>query len=533
MASRVRTAARACALGLALAACGSIGRSGEPGPGDAATPAGPVHVDDSGRRYVVRTIARADATPSAAGKVRTRNGIELELAGEDAASWHYKLYLPDERVRRSAGPAAAPAPSPPAPAIRESDALRFELVGAGLPRQGQWREGFDLADVDGDGNVDVVHGPARKGRPVPHVWRGDGRGGFAEWSDVRFPALAYDYGDARAADFDGDGRVDLALGVHLRGLLVLLGDGRGAFRAAGAGLGWADAGAPFSSRALRAADLDGDGRVDLAALGEGPRLAPGARSDGARSVVAGAQGVALFRGLGDGAFERRAAGADAHGIFGTSLALADVDGDGRLDVATGSSQLGRQDLVQLARGAGAFEPIAVGGVRPRSYVRAVAAADLDRDGRADLALAYVSIATGTWWSGVDVLLSAGSPGIAAPGARRVELAAREGRLDFRSLAAGDLDADGALDLAALDAAGAIAVFRGDGRGNFTVERETPAPFPGGPCRGSHLAIEDLDRDGLDDLVASFGQEPAPDGAAACPGQGGLAAWRSVGHAPGR
>jgi hypothetical protein len=252
-------------LGLALVACTS-----EPAQRAAPEPVEPIHVDASGQRYVVRTIDKAQATPFGAGKVRTRNGIDLELAGEDAASWHYKVYLPQERAPKPRAPAPAPPDPPRAADLAASDALQFEPIGAGLPRAGQWREGFDLADLDGDGNLDLVHGPARKGRRVPHVFRGDGRGAFAEWSEARFPSLAYDYGDARAADFDGDGRLDLALAVHLSGLQLLLGDGRGGFRAAGAGLDWSGAGAGFSSRAIRAADLDGDGRVDLAPLGEFP-----------------------------------------------------------------------------------------------------------------------------------------------------------------------------------------------------------------------------------------------------------------------
>jgi hypothetical protein len=527
----VRRLLGAGVLFFALAGCAG-GSAPAPSAPARIAPAERVHVDDAGRRYVVRTIPKADAIASGAGRVRTRNGIELELAGADETAWRYKLYLPDERAAAPPAPRAEPVAPPAPPALEATHTLRFEPIGAGLPKQGQWREGFDVADVDGDGHLDLVHGPARKGRPVPHVFRGDGRGGFAAWSAARFPDLAYDYGDARAADFDGDGRVDLALGVHLRGLLVLLGDGRGGFTAAGAGLdGFANE-AAFSSRAIRAADLDGDGHADLAALGEGPRLGASVRADGARAVLPGAQGVAVWHGRGDGAFERRAAGAVLRGIYATSLALADFDGDGRLDVATGSSQLGRQDLVQVAGEDGALQPVAIAAVRPSSYVRAVAAADFDRDGRADLALAYVSFASGAWWSGLDVLLSSAPPRPGAPADwRRVELAAREGRLDFRALAAGDLDADGAADLAAVDAGGVLAVFRGDGRGNFTVEREPPEPFPGA-CRGAHLTIADLDADGLGDLVASFGQEPNA-ASSACPSGGGLAAWRSVRHLPAR
>jgi hypothetical protein len=514
-----RGRAALAALVLAFASCA---RAPEPEPARQPVVAVPetVYRDAAGRHYVVRSIERSAATPVGEGKVRTRHGIDLELERADDASWFYKYYLPDARPV-PVTPVPMPEP-PPAAEIETRATLRLEPAGAGLPQAGQWREGFDVADVDGDGRPDIVHGPARKGRRAPSVWLGDGRGGFAPWSAARYPALPYDYGDARAGDFDGDGRADLAFAVHLHGLLLLLGGGRGVFRAAGAGLDWADASAPFSSRAIRAVDLDRDGSLDLVALGEGPRL-EGRGPSGPRNVLPGAEGVAVYGGRGDGTFARRAAASTAAAVFGTSLATADFDGDGRLDLATGSSQLGRSDLVQLARADGSFAPLAIATVRPRSYVRAVAAADFDSDGRADLALSYVSIATGSWWSGVDVLFAGD-----APEWRRTALAARPDRNDFRSLAAGDLDGDGASDLVAVDAMGALAVFRGDGRGGFTAERELPPPFAGG-CRGAHVAIADLDRDGRGDVIASFGQELPPGDPERCPSQGGLAAWRSVRH----
>src|SRR5262245_42878837 len=89
----------------------------------------------------------------------------------------------------------------------ETAALRslvFEPFGRGLPTRGQWRNGFAVADMNGDGHPDIVHGPPRKVRGGPVVFLGDGRGGWTVWKDARFPAAPYDYGTAAVADFNGD-----------------------------------------------------------------------------------------------------------------------------------------------------------------------------------------------------------------------------------------------------------------------------------------------------------------------------------------
>src|SRR5207248_475804 len=82
--------------------------------------------------------------------------------------------------------------------------------------------------------------------------------------------------------------------------------------------------------------------------------------------------------------------------------------------------------------------------RPSAYVRAVASADFDGDGRDDLAVGYMSYELETWRSGVDVLLS--RPGGVQE--RRV-LFASEDKVGIFALAAGDVDGDRARDLVAL------------------------------------------------------------------------------------
>jgi hypothetical protein len=406
--------------------------------------------------------------------------------------------------------------------VRDSDRLRLVPFGTGLPAAGEWRSGLAVGDMNGDGHRDVVLPTPRKspGRP-PLIFLGDGKGTWRRWAGTTFPPLAYDYGDVQVGDIDGDGHQDLALAMHLRGLVVLLGDGRGRFRHAGRGLDFASKpGEPltFSSQALRLVPWSGDRRLDILALGEGPAFrltAP--RGPRGRSMQI-ARGVALYLNQGDGSWVRRDHGIGGNRVFGDSLVLGDFAGDGRPGFATSSSVQGRKDLINLRTPDGGWETRSIDLIRPMAYVTAVAAADFAGRGRADLATAYLAYELETWRAGVDVF----SPQADGSWTRRA-VAANEGRVRVTALAAGDVDGDGRRDLVALTGRGEMWIFLGDGGGSFTREKVVPSPF-GSACGGASVELADLDGDGRDEIVAAFAEESA---ARECPSSGGVTAWRSL------
>jgi hypothetical protein len=340
--------------------------------------------------------------------------------------------------------------------------------------------------------------------------------------------VSFDYGDAVAADFNGDGHMDIALGMHLRGTQVVLGDGKGHFVNGSEGLDFLVPGSKgangeaggFSSKALVVTDWDGDGRPDILALGEGPRLnVSGGRGQG-QMVPSEAYGVVIYLNQGNGKWQRKdqGTGSSAH-LFGDSLTLGDFNGDHRTDFATSSGIQGRKDLVNLGRADGGWDSVTLDMVRPASYINAVQAADFDRDGRADLAVAYTSFESGVWRSGIDLFY-------ARPGDKwqRRPLAAEESRTGVFALSAGDLDGDGNVDLVALTGNGKTWIFLGDGKGFFTREKTAVPPFPGG-CRGYHVQLKDLDGDGKDEFVSGFAGEGSPlMGEEGCGSGGGLTAW---------
>jgi protein involved in polysaccharide export with SLBB domain len=111
-----------------------------------------------------------------------------------------------------------------------------------------------LADFDRDGNVDLV-GAGWGPYGTLSVWLGDGHGG---WSPVLPLQLGSHYG-LSTADLDGDGNLDILVGSYQKGIQVFLGDGTGDF---------AEGKTPVEEGSfwrVLARDLDGDGQKDLVA----------------------------------------------------------------------------------------------------------------------------------------------------------------------------------------------------------------------------------------------------------------------------
>lgn len=464
-------------------------------------------------------------------RVQLHHGLRYQVAKHDATHFWIKVYEPSHKLEvpkvvveteadRAAKLAVETAYTTDA---GEVDRLSFVAFDAGLPRTGQWRNGFDVADMNADGHLDIVFGPARKSTPRPNIFLGNGEGRWATWR-VRYPNFPYDYGAATVADFNNDGHLDIAYGMHLRGLLVLVGNSAGKFEpwSDGIGLevpGQGGGGTTFSSTALAPVDWDSDGDMDLLALGEGPKGVRVIMEEGGSLQVA--NGPIIFVNHGDGTWNPHG---KASRVFGSSVAVGDFNGDGRVDFAT-SNNSHNHNLLNLGGEGLDWQTERLTILRPDTFAYSVASSDLNGDQQDDLAVGYLSNEGDVWRSGVDILFSGenGNWG-------RKALYAVEGRFGVFAVDTGDLDGDGKTDVGVVNGRGEVKLFLGNGDGSFDEEkgprREFTAPIEG--CKGYGLRLVDLNKDGLDEVIVALSGEgtglPGILDKPGCPGGGSIRAW---------
>ena len=395
--------------------------------------------------------------------------------------------------------------------LRASTRFSAESYDSGLPQSGQWRDGFDLADMNGDGRIDLIHGPARKGKTSPTIFLGTDSGRFQAWTDAHFPQLDYDYGDVKAGDFNNDGRMDFALAAHLRGLTTLIGEGSGNFAPWGEGLTMLSPGlrgnvGSYTSRDLGIVDWDGDGRLDLLAVNEGPSMyAPNASSGDA---------LALF--LNRNGYWERAQPINPVRGFGTALALGDIDGDSKPDAMIAMAVAGARLVLQMNTTT-AFASRELRTLPPDAVITTVALYDFNRDHRAE-PIAATQAAIG------DQLCSALQIMSIDDDRESTQLLWREySRAPVVAIAVGDIDDDHHADLIAVRENGTIMSFAGS-RNGFTRDAEFPSSSTLAGCTPNDVRLADLDGRGGLELLVSYAGEPDAFDTSNCATKGGFQTW---------
>lgn len=322
-----------------------------------------------------------------------------------------------------------------------------------------------VGDFNGDGKLDLV--VANAGSKNVSVLLGNGDGTFKAPLSHATPAPQ----SLAVGDFNNDGKLDVAVANLATGnVSILLGNGDGTLRAP---TNYVTGDSPNS---IAVADFNGDGKLDLAVVNGGNNT--------------GVSSLSILLGNGDGTFHSVAKYVVS---FGNSVAVGDFNRDGKLDLAVanfGSGSVG----VFLGNGDGTFKaPISFSTPGPVS----VAVGDFNGDGNLDLVTA--NIVSNTGLNNVSVLLGKGD-GTFKPA---VNYGAGS---NPSAVAVGDFNGDGNLDLAVANFGGygnvsSLSMILGDGNGSFqpTVE------YVGVGSNSSSLATGDFNTDGrLDMILADSG-----------------------------
>lgn len=267
-----------------------------------------------------------------------------------------------------------------------------------------------LADINGDGQKDVLVACNNSGGQDLSILRSSGNGSFIPPVNLAIGASA---SGVTASDFNGDGKIDVAVSLRASGKVYVLTN-----TSPGASVSFAQPYAGYDVGrepvGLLGYELSGDGRADIItanyrdnqlgmllsttsgtfqqptqmmALGTGPvAVAAGELTSDQRPDIAAvnfdSNTVSILKAQGDGSFTKVTTLPTAEKPI--AVAIADLDRDGKQDVIVANSGVNGISVF-LGRGDGTFDPAQQFAVGTQPW--ALAVVDLDHDGLPDVATA--------------------------------------------------------------------------------------------------------------------------------------------------
>ena len=278
------------------------------------------------------------------------------------------------------------------------------------------------ADFNTDGKIDLA--TSNRSDSI-EVFLGTGTGGFN--SPISFvtglsPEMVI------SADINSDGKVDLAtVNFYSNDVSILLGTGGGSFSTANS---FSVGSNPF---AITCGDFNGDANLDLA-------------------TANGSHDISILLGTGTGSF-----GAPTNFNISnaqlTDLVCSDFNGDNKTDLAVLNG--GDSLFILFGTGTGGFGSVTNIFVGTNISSSAILSKDLNGDGKIDLAVTNHFYSP----SSVFVLLGNGTGNFSAPTSFTVGSGPQ-------SIISGDFDGDGNIDLATTGGVNNISVILGTGTGSF-------------------------------------------------------------------
>jgi hypothetical protein len=324
------------------------------------------------------------------------------------------------------------------------------------------------ADFNGDGIPDVVILGSTSGGLVLSIFLGRPDGSFAPRVDYSVQATGFTVGD-----FNGDGKLDVIVvtyGYTITGS-ILLGNGDGTLQPPvplnqNIGNGYS---------AAASGDFNGDGKLDLLLLT--PNFGSGAT-------------MAILLGNGDGSFQTSVTYPVPVSPY---IVVRDFNGDGKPDIAISGGISGSGEVsILINNGGGTFKS-------PANYsisgnVQALAAADLNADGKLDLV-----VSSGGTSATISVLLGNGDGTFGSPIVYTSNLLS----IYSASIAVADFNGDGKLDVALTNSEGptnAVAIILGNGDGTL---QSPPLLYSSGLLPAAVVSL-DVNGDGKPDLAVAGG-----------------------------